>query len=80
MSDVSLLVLVEKDKKKDIESVAEKLSEAGMKVDRKLSITGIISGTAAAEKVETLKKVEGVAELREEKVISLPPLDEKIPQ
>ena len=80
MTDVNLVVLVDRDKKGAIDKVADNLSKVGMKVDRKMSITGIISGTAATENLEALRKVDGVSQLREEKVFSLPPMDEKIPQ
>ena len=80
MPDVNLVVLVDKDKKNAIEMVADKLSKVGMKIDRKMSITGIISGTAATDKLDALRKIKGVAELREERIFTLPPMDEKIPQ
>ena len=80
MSDLNLVILVDREKKKGIDAVADNLAKAGLKVDRKMSITGVISGRASADKLESLRKVDGVAELREEKTYSLPPMDEKIPQ
>jgi hypothetical protein len=80
MADLNLVILVDRDKRKQIDAVAENLSKAGLQVDRKMSLTGVISGKAPAEKLESLRKVEGVAELREESVYELPPMDEKIPQ
>ncbi len=80
MSELKLVVLLDRDKKSAIDSVADELSKAGLKVERKMTTTGIISGSAAEEKVAELRKVKGVRELREETVITLPPMDEKIPQ
>ena len=80
MSDKNFVILVDKKNKNSIDKVAAKLSKAGLKIARKMPITGVISGSAAAEKQDALRKVEGVAELREERTFSLPPMDEKIPQ
>lgn len=80
MSDVNLIILVDKDKKKAIDKIADDLSKTGLKVDRKMSTIGIISGRAEHKNIEELRKIDGVAELREEKVFSLPPMDEDIPQ
>ena len=80
MPDVKLLILVERDKKKAIDSIADDLCRIGLTVDNKMSISGTISGWASVEKIDEMRKVEGVAELREEKIFSLPPMDGKIPQ
>ena len=64
MPDVKLVILVDKDKRRAIDTVADRLSTAGLKVERKMSVTGVICGTAPAECLDALKKVEGVAQVR----------------
>jgi acetolactate synthase regulatory subunit len=44
-----------------IQSVATALESAGMKVDRELTVTGIITGEVAQSQLEGLKSVPGVA-------------------
>lgn len=80
MEKVKFVVLVDPDKKKSIDAIADDLSDAGLAIDRKMSITGIISGWASAEEIDKFRKVDGVAELRQETYFSLPPMDDKIPQ
>lgn len=80
MSDKNLLIQVEKGRRSEIDRVAEELARCGLKVQRKLPVTGVISGTAAAECVGALRGVKGVSTVREEETISLPPMDENTPQ
>ncbi len=70
MTDVKLIVLIDHDKKQSIENIANDLSKIGMQIDRKMSITGVISGTAAIENLDALRRAPGVAELREEEIFS----------
>ena len=44
-----------------IQSVVTGLESAGMKVDRVLPVTGIITGAVSQSKLEGLRKVSGVA-------------------
>ena len=57
----------------DIHGVAERLVAKGMKVDRVLPMTGVISGSSAASKMSGLKNVSGVMSVEEEAVAELPP-------
>ena len=80
MSEISIVVLLDKEQKDKIAAIAEKLGAEGMHVERTLSAVGIISGKAEVDALDALRQIEGVAHLREEGVISVPPMDEKIPQ
>jgi hypothetical protein len=46
-----------------IQSVVTGLESAGMKVDRVLPVTGIITGAVSQSKLEGLRKVPGVANI-----------------
>ncbi|MEG4856913.1 hypothetical protein QUB75_04060 [Microcoleus sp. K1-B6] len=56
-----IIVTVDDQKLPIIESVVTGLQSAGMKVDRVLAVTGIITGEVAQSKLEGLKSVPGVA-------------------
>lgn len=71
----SFIVTVTDDKLKDIQKVADQLADKGMKVNRVLPITGVISGLCASNKVSDLEKVSGVMSVEEEAVAELPPAD-----
>ena len=49
-----------------IQSVVTGLEAAGMKVDRVLPVTGIITGAVSQSKLEGLRKVPGVANIEVE--------------
>ncbi len=80
MPEISIVVLLDKEQKDKIAAIAEKLGSEGMRVEQTMSTVGIISGKAEAATLEALRKVEGVAQLREEGVFQVPPMDENIPQ
>jgi hypothetical protein len=62
----------------NIHAVAEKLAAKGMKVDRVLPITGVISGSVPAGKQAALSSVQGVHSVEEEAQVQLPPPDSAI--
>jgi hypothetical protein len=80
MSTVGVLVKVEKESVGDIDDIADKLEGQGLKVNSKLPLTGIISGTVAKSKINRLKNVPGVSHVREERSFQLPPMNEETPQ
>jgi enamine deaminase RidA (YjgF/YER057c/UK114 family) len=56
-----IIVTVDDQNLSVIESVVTALESAGMKVDRVLPVTGIITGEVAQSKLEGLRSVPGVA-------------------
>ena len=72
----SVTVVVADEALKQIEQLAGRLGEEGMKVERVRPITGVISGSCADCDVEALRKVAGVVSVREEDFVTeLPPSD-----
>jgi hypothetical protein len=69
MSDVKLLVLLEKDARSQISELAVELEGHGMTVEHQMKLTGTIAGYAPEEAVEVLRTVKGIAELRPETVM-----------
>lgn len=70
-----IIVTVADDALKNINELAAKLTAKGMKVDRVLPITGIISGSCASGKMGELENVAGVTSVEEEASAELPPPD-----
>jgi hypothetical protein len=68
-----IIVTVADDALKNIHELATKLAAKGMKVDRVLPITGIISGSCTSTKLGELENVDGVMSVEEEASAELPP-------
>jgi hypothetical protein len=68
-----VIVTVTDAKLDQIESVASSLRAEGMKVERVLPKTGVISGSYAPSKMENLRGVDGVESVEQEAVAVLPP-------
>jgi hypothetical protein len=73
-----IIVTVTDAELKNIEAVASKLAAKGMKVDRVLPVTGVISGSCHPEKEAALKEVKGVHSVEAEAQVQLPPPDSEI--
>jgi hypothetical protein len=72
----SIVVTIADDAVNDIDAVAARLSEKGLKVERVLRGAGVITGSSTAGKVPGLAKVSGVKSVEEEAVAELPPPSE----
>lgn len=66
MADVKLLVLLEKSQRRNITQMAHELEGRGMTVERQMKLTGTIAGYAPSEAMEELRRINGIAELRED--------------
>ena len=75
-----MVVLIDEKSSRDIDEVAEDLKSAGLTIRRTLRRARTVVGSAESEAVERLRSVEGVALVRPEGRVQLPPMDEKIPQ
>ena len=74
----SIIVTVADEALKDINELADQLAAKGMKVDRVLPITGVISGSVPSQKLSSLKKVAGVSSVEKELSAELPPSDSPV--
>lgn len=70
-----IVVTVTDDALENIQKVADELSAKGMKVDRVMPRTGVITGSCASSKKAALEKVPGVMSVEDEAVAELPPPD-----
>lgn len=63
---------------KNITSVAEQLAAHGMKVERVLSATGVITGSCPPGKKPALGEIKGVQSVEDEVQVQLPPSDSDV--
>ena len=81
MADKNVMVLVDDKHGRTLDSVADAIRENGLKVDRVMrgmkTIIGAVSDEAT---IERIRRIEGVASIREERTFSLPPMNPSIPQ
>ncbi|HEV2883158.1 MAG TPA: hypothetical protein VGX24_17950 [Pyrinomonadaceae bacterium] len=70
MSKVHLIVSIDGDQPEMLDEVAERLTEAGMKVRERLHEIGVITGSADAEKVKDLSQVQGVTNIEPSRKVS----------
>jgi hypothetical protein len=80
MRKTNVLVRLQKADKSRIDSVAAELEEQGLEISQKLATTGIIAGAVEESGLDRLRRVNGVAQVRQEGRFQLPPMDEDIPQ
>jgi hypothetical protein len=73
-----VIVTVADDALHNIQTVASQLAARGMKVDRVLPITGVISGSCPADKKAALRNVKGVHSVEDEAQVQLPPPDSDV--
>jgi hypothetical protein len=79
MSKMDLLVSVEDEYMDRLSEVAKGCEDAGMNVEQKLEEIGVLTGSIdSAEKVELLRKVEGVSHVEESRQIQIAPPDSPI--
>ena len=71
-----IIVTVADDALGNIHELATKLAAKGMRVDRVLPITGVISGSYPSDKVGELENIAGVTSVEEEASAELPPTDQ----
>jgi hypothetical protein len=80
MAEIDLLVMVDKERRSDLDQVAKSLEAQGFHVQQKISRFRTIIGTGDSSRVQQLKSVDGVESVRPQGTFQLPTMDEKIPQ
>lgn len=71
-----IIVTVADDALENIHELANKLAAKGMRIDRVLPITGVISGSCPSGKVGELEDIDGVTSVEEEASAEIPPTDQ----
>lgn len=78
MPKVSLLVSVDDEHLDRFSEVVERAEAAGMEVEQKMEDLGVLAGSIDPEKVEPLRRVEGVSHVEESRGFQIPPPDSDI--
>ena len=73
-NEKSVIVTVTDEMLPSIQRVADDLASRGLRVDRVMPMTGVISGSLSADLSE-LRGIEGVMSVEEELTAELPPAD-----
>lgn len=80
MQKVGFLITVHPDRQSDLARMSKSLQDQGLEVRNTFPRTGTIVGSGDRSLLDSLKSVDGVADVREEKSFQLPPMDENTPQ
>jgi len=75
---VNLQIAVDDDHIDRLDEVVRRLKDAGMRVEYQGSITGVVTGSIAADKYEGLRDIEGVVGIERSHDYQLPPPDSPI--
>ena len=78
MPKVSLLVSVDDEHLDRFSEVVKRAEAAGMEVEQKMEDLGVLAGSIDPEKVEPLRRVEGVSHVEESRRIQIPPPDSDV--
>jgi cobalamin biosynthesis Co2+ chelatase CbiK len=73
-----IVVVVADDMLPNIKQVADRLAAEGMKVERVMPMTGVISGSYESTDMSSLEKVNGVMSVEEEATAHLLPPDSSL--
>lgn len=73
-----IIVLVADDELRNIKKIADRLAKEGMKVERVMPVTGVISGSYTSGDISALEKVKGVMSVEEEATARIPPPDSSV--
>ncbi len=73
MPKVKLSVSVDDEHLSKFSEIVKKVEKAGMKVDEKHKDLGVVNGSIEKDKVDSLRKVEGVAHIEEEREVRIAP-------
>ena len=78
MPKVSLLVSINDDHLDRFSKVVKDVEDVGMEVEQKMEDLGVLTGSIDSEKVEPLRRVEGVSHVEESRRFEIPPPDSDI--
>lgn len=80
MADVNLKIVIEEDRRADIDRIEADLKEKGFDVRASIPEFRTIIGSGDSAILDHFRGVEGVQTVRPEGRFQLPPMDEDIPQ
>ena len=78
MAKVSLLVSVDDEHLDRFSEVVRGVEDVGMEVEQRLEDLGVLTGSIDSERVEALRRVEGVSHVEESRDFQIPPPDSDV--
>ena len=78
MDTINLTVSIADDHLKDFAQVVARCRKAGMKIEHQMPTIGVVSGSIAADKLDALKRVKGVAHVERAGGFQIAPPDEEV--
>jgi len=73
MPKVKLSLSVDDQHMSKFADVVKRVEKAGMKVDEKHKDIGVVNGSIEKDKIDSLRQVDGVEHIEEEREIRIPP-------
>ncbi|MEH3148108.1 MAG: hypothetical protein PGN34_22875 [Methylobacterium frigidaeris] len=80
MADIGMVIMVDPDRRSDIDQVARSLEAKGFQVQETIPRFRTILGRSDSARAAEFRAVDGVETVRPQATFQLPPMDEKIPQ
>ena len=71
-------VSVDEDHLDHFDDVVRAIEKAGMKVQRRLALTGVVSGSIDTARLPDLEQVPGVAAVERSRVVRIPPPESEL--
>jgi len=78
VAKVSLLVSVDDEHLDRFSEVVRGVEDVGMEVEQKMEDLGVLAGSIDSERVEALRRVEGVSHVEESRGFQIPPPDSDV--
>jgi len=78
VAKVSLLVSVDDEHLDRFSEVVRGVEDLGMEVEQKMEDLGVLAGSIDSERVEALRRVEGVSHVEESRGFQIPPPDSDV--
>lgn len=77
-SEIEIIITVTEDRRANLKQIASELQSRGVKITDTMESLGMISGTAAANNLDQIRNVDGVAAIETAGTVQLPPPESDI--
>ena len=78
MPKVTVNVLIANDKMDKFAEVIHACRQAGLQIEQQMPLTGTVTGSIERNKLDNLKKIDGVFEVEVSRRVGIPPSDSEI--
>jgi hypothetical protein len=78
MGKVNLSIAVSDEHSHKFSNIVKKMKKAGLKVDEEMEGLGIVTGSIDSAKVDSLRDLEGVKHVEEQRNVHIPPPESSV--